>query len=237
MNRALNRCTTSIRPLTIKHNFIKHAEGSVLISLGDTKIICSVSVTPGVPRFLKGTGQGWLTAEYAMLPRSTEERITREAVSGKVSGRSQEISRLIGRTLRSALDLKKLGELTLHVDCDVIQADGSTRCTAITGAMIAVVDAISLLQKRGLKNNPLRYLVAAVSVGILKDKVIVDLDYQEDMQASTDLNLIMNDQNAIIEVQGTAEKKPFTKEELNHMLEIGSNALQQIFTIQKQLLK
>jgi len=236
MKRPSNRANNQVRKLEFTRNFIKHAEGSTLISLGDTKVICTVTVVNGVPRFLKGTNQGWLTAEYGMLPRSTNERMAREATKGRQSGRTLEISRLISRALRSSLDLKKLGEITLHVDCDVIQADGGTRCAAITGSMLAVVDAIEVLKKRGLKTNPLRFLVAAVSTGIYQNEVILDLDYAEDSNADTDLNLIMNEQNAIIEIQGTAEKNPFNKSEFNQMLDLGTQGLNEIFAIMKQVL-
>jgi len=236
MKRPSNRANNQVRKLEFTRNFIKHAEGSTLISLGDTKVICTVTVVNGVPRFLKGTNQGWLTAEYGMLPRSTNERMAREATKGRQSGRTLEISRLISRALRSSLDLKKLGEITLHVDCDVIQADGGTRCAAITGSMLAVVDAIEVLKKRGLKTNPLRFLVAAISTGIYQNEVILDLDYAEDSNADTDLNLIMNEQNAIIEIQGTAEKNPFNKSEFNQMLDLGTQGLNEIFAIMKQVL-
>jgi len=236
MKRPSNRANHQMRSLEFTRNFINHADGSTLISLGNTKIICTVSIENGVPRFIKGKNMGWLTAEYAMLPRSTHERMAREAVRGKQSGRTLEISRLISRSLRSALDLTKLGEITLHVDCDVIQADGGTRCAAITGSMIALIDAIAVLKKRGIKANPLRFMVAATSVGVYQNEIIVDLDYAEDSSADTDLNLIMNDQHQIIEIQATAEKNPFNKDELNQMLDIGSAGLTEVFSIMQQAL-
>lgn len=237
MNRPSSRQANQLRSINITRNYTKHAEGSVLVEFGDTKVICTVSVETGVPRFLKGMGQGWLTAEYGMLPRSTGERIQREAARGKQSGRTQEIQRLIGRSLRAALDLKKLGENTLHIDCDVIQADGGTRTASITGASVALVDALATMKKRGLiKADPFKHFIAAVSVGIYQGEPVLDLDYIEDSQAETDLNVVMTDAGGFIEIQGTAEGMPFQPEELNTMLALAKQGIEQIFTIQKEAL-
>ena len=219
MKRPSGRASTQLRSVRITRNYTKHAEGSVLVEFGDTKVICTASVEAGVPRFLKGQGQGWLTAEYGMLPRATGERNAREASRGKQGGRTLEIQRLIGRSLRAALDMSKLGENTIYIDCDVIQADGGTRTASITGAMVALVDALKVLKKRGaLKGEPLKQMVAAVSVGIYQGEPVLDLDYLEDSAAETDLNVVMTDAGGFIEVQGTAEGAPFQPEELNAML-------------------
>lgn len=237
MNRPSNRQANQLRTINITRNYTKHAEGSVLVEFGDTKVICTVSVETGVPRFLKGAGQGWLTAEYGMLPRSTGERMQRESAKGKQSGRTQEIQRLIGRSLRAALDLKKLGENTLHIDCDVIQADGGTRTASITGATVALVDALAVMKERGLiKTDPFKHFIAAVSVGIYQGVPVLDLDYLEDSKAETDLNVVMTDAGGFIEVQGTAEGAPFQPEELNSMLALAKEGIEQIFAIQKQAL-
>ena len=209
MIRLNNRSIDQLRDIKFTRSFTKHAEGSVLVEFGDTKVICTVSIESGVPRFLRGQGKGWLTAEYGMLPRATGERTQREATRNKQNGRTLEIQRLIGRSLRAALDLSLLGENTLYVDCDVIQADGGTRTASITGACVALVDALKVAKTRGLiKKNPLKNMIAAISVGIYKDETILDLDYIEDSSAETDLNVVMNDQGGFIEVQGTAEGKP-----------------------------
>lgn len=237
MNRPSNRQANQLRPIKITRHYTKHAEGSVLVEFGDTKVICTVSVETGIPRFLKGSGQGWLTAEYGMLPRSTGERMQRESAKGKQSGRTQEIQRLIGRSLRAALDLKKLGENTLHIDCDVIQADGGTRTASITGATVALVDALAVMKERGLiKSDPFKHFIAAVSVGIYQGEAVLDLDYLEDSKAETDLNVVMTDAGGFIEVQGTAEGAPFQSDELNNMLALAKQGIEQIFTLQKQAL-
>lgn len=237
MKRPSGREAAQLRPIKITRNYTKHAEGSVLVEFGDTKVICTVSVENGVPKFLKGAGQGWLTAEYGMLPRSTGDRMQREAAKGKQSGRTQEIQRLIGRSLRAAVDLKKLGEHTLHIDCDVIQADGGTRTASITGASVALVDALGAMKKKGmLKTDPFRHFIAAVSVGIYQGQPVLDLDYIEDSNAETDLNVVMTDAGGFIEVQGTAEGEPFQPEELNSMLALAKQGVEQIFEIQKQAL-
>lgn len=237
MNRPSNRQANQLRPIKITRHYTKHAEGSVLVEFGDTKVICTVSVETGIPRFLKGSGQGWLTAEYGMLPRSTGERMQRESAKGKQTGRTQEIQRLIGRSLRAALDLKKLGENTLHIDCDVIQADGGTRTASITGATVALIDALAVMKERGLiKNDPFKHFIAAVSVGIYQGEPVLDLDYLEDSHAETDLNVVMTDAGGFIEVQGTAEGVPFQADELNSMLALAKQGIEEIFTLQKQAL-
>jgi ribonuclease PH len=237
MKRPSGRASTQLRSVRITRNYTKHAEGSVLVEFGDTKVICTASVESGVPRFLKGQGQGWLTAEYGMLPRATGERNQREASRGKQGGRTLEIQRLIGRSLRAALDMSKLGENTIYIDCDVIQADGGTRTASITGAMVALVDALKVLKKRGaLKGEPLKQMVAAVSVGIYQGEPVLDLDYLEDSAAETDLNVVMTDSGGFIEVQGTAEGAPFQPEELNAMLALAQQGMRELFELQRAAL-
>ena len=237
MKRPSGRAADQLRPIRITRNYTKHAEGSVLVEFGDTKVICTASVEAGVPRFLKGQGQGWLTAEYGMLPRATGERNQREASRGKQGGRTLEIQRLIGRSLRAALDMSKLGENTIYIDCDVIQADGGTRTASITGAMVALVDALKVLKKRGaLKGEPLKQMVAAVSVGIYQGEPVLDLDYLEDSAAETDLNVVMTDSGGFIEVQGTAEGAPFQPEELNAMLALAQQGMRELFELQRATL-
>lgn len=232
-----NRTAAQTRPITITRNFTAHAEGSVLVEFGNTKVLCTASITEGVPRFLKGSGQGWVTAEYGMLPRSTHTRMDREAARGKQSGRTQEIQRLIGRSLRAAVDMKSLGENTIVIDCDVIQADGGTRTAAITGACVALVDALNWARSKGmLKTNPLKFLIAAVSVGIFDGEAICDLEYVEDSAAETDMNVVMTETGKIIEVQGTAEGEPFSHEELLSMLELAKHGIREIIDTQKAVL-
>lgn len=238
MQRPSGRTADQLRPISIIRHYTKHAEGSVLVSFGDTKVLCNASIIEGVPRFLKGTQQGWLTAEYGMLPRSTGSRMDREAARGKQGGRTVEIQRLIGRSLRSTIDLKQLGEYTLTVDCDVIQADGGTRTAAITGACVAVVDALRHMQRQQiLRTDPLLTMVAAVSVGIFQGQPVLDLDYPEDSAADTDMNLVMTSTGGIIEVQGTAEKEPFTEEQFHQLLQLGKTGIQQLLALQQQVLK
>ena len=235
--RPNGRTPAQMRPVTITRHFTAHAEGSVLVEFGQTKVLCNASVVDGVPRFLKGKGQGWITAEYGMLPRSTHSRMNREAASGKQGGRTLEIQRLIGRALRAAVDLSKLGEYTITLDCDVIQADGGTRTAAITGACVALVDALRWLQEQGkLKTDPLKYMVAAVSVGIHEGQAICDLEYVEDSAAETDMNVVMTECGRIIEVQGTAEGEPFSQDELNQLLELAKGGIAELVTLQKQAL-
>ncbi|CUS47982.1 MAG: ribonuclease Rph [Idiomarinaceae bacterium HL-53] len=235
--RPSGRTSNQIRPITISRNYTRHAEGSVLIEFGDTKVLCNASVQEGVPRFLKGKGQGWITAEYGMLPRATHTRSDREAARGKQGGRTMEIQRLIARSLRAAIDLNALGENTITVDCDVIQADGGTRTASITGACVALVDAINFMRKKGLvKVNPLKCMVAAISVGMYKGQPVADLDYPEDSEAETDMNVVMTDTGKVIEIQGTAEGEPFSFEEMNAMVELAKHAIRELNDIQKEAL-
>jgi ribonuclease PH len=237
MERPSGRRPEQIRPVRITRKFNRHAEGSVLVEFGDTRVICTATIDRGVPRFLRGEGSGWLTAEYGMLPRATNTRSEREASRGKQTGRTVEIQRLIGRSLRSAIDMKKLGENTIVLDCDVIQADGGTRTAAITGACVALVDALAEGRRRRLfSDDPLRHLVAAVSVGIYKDEPVLDLDYAEDSAAETDMNVVMTEQGEYIEVQGTAEGKPLTAEQLARMLELAKSGTQNLVRVQKMAL-
>ncbi len=231
------RTASQIRPVTITRHFTCHAEGSVLIEFGNTKVLCNASVQEGVPRFMKGQGKGWITAEYSMLPRATHTRSDREASRGKQGGRTLEIQRLIARSLRAAVDLKMLGENTITVDCDVIQADGGTRTAAITGACVALVDALSWMRKKGiLKNNPLKHMIGAISVGVYKGMPIADLEYLEDAVAETDMNVVMTDTGKLIEVQGTAEAEPFSFEEMQEMLELAKIGIKELFDLQRTAL-
>ncbi|MGQ4277583.1 ribonuclease PH [Pseudidiomarina sp. E22-M8] len=235
--RPSGRTAQQIRPVTITRNYTCHAEGSVLIEFGDTKVLCTASVVKGVPRFLKGKGQGWVTAEYGMLPRSTHTRMDREAARGKQGGRTVEIQRLIGRSLRSCVDLAALGENSITIDCDVLQADGGTRTASITGACVALVDALNWMRKQGMvKTNPLKGLVAAISVGIYNGHAVADLDYPEDSKAETDMNVVMTEAGKLIEVQGTAEGEPFSFDEMNEMLELARHAIRELMELQKQAL-
>ena len=233
MNRPSGRRPEQLRPVKITRDYTCHAEGSVLVEFGDTKVICTASVESGVPRFLRGKGQGWVTAEYGMLPRSTNSRMGREAARGKQGGRTQEIQRLIGRSLRAAVNLKKLGEHTINIDCDVIQADGGTRTASITGACVALVDAIRHLQRaKAISGDPLVSMIAAVSVGIYQDTAVLDLDYAEDARAQTDMNVVMNDSGGFIEVQGTAEGAAFSQEELGEMMRLANNGVAYLLRVQ-----
>lgn len=232
-----NRENNQLRPISFVRNFTKHAEGAVLVSYGDTKVLCTASIETQVPRWLKGTGKGWITAEYGMLPRATHERTQREAAKGKQSGRTQEIQRLIGRSLRAMVDLEKLGENTIHIDCDVLQADGGTRTASITGAAVALVDALEKLQAaKKLKADPLVGLVAAVSVGIKNGEVLLDLNYNEDSSCDTDLNVVMTQKGEFIEIQGTAEEKPFTRAQVDEMLAIAEEGIKQLIAEQQAVL-
>ena len=233
--RPSGRSSNQLRPITITRNYTKHAEGSVLIEFGETKVLCNASVVDSVPRFLKGKGQGWLTAEYGMLPRSTHSRMDREASRGKQGGRTLEIQRLIGRSLRAAVDLKQLGEHTIYLDCDVLQADGGTRTASISGASVALHDALFAMRQKGtIKTNPLKHMIGSVSVGIYEGTPILDLDYPEDSSAETDMNLVMDENGGFIEIQGTAEGETFSGDELMQMLELGKQGIREIFDIQKQ---
>lgn len=237
MIRPSARDRDELRDIRITRKFTKHAEGSVLIEYGETKVICTASVVPGVPKFLKGTNQGWLTAEYGMLPRSTSERMQREASRGGQSGRTQEIQRIIGRALRAAVDLSLMGEYTLNIDCDVLQADGGTRTASVTGSCVALVDALEVLKRQGvLKSNPLKYLIASVSVGIYKGMPILDLDYVEDSNAETDMNVVMTEQGDFIEIQGTAEKSSFPVQQLQGMLDLARTGIRSLIEKQREAL-
>src|SRR5690606_11546242 len=238
MTRLSGRAADQLRTLKITRHYTLHAEGSVLVEFGNTKVLCTASVEEGVPGFLKGKGQGWVTAEYGMLPRSTHTRSAREAARGKQTGRTQEIQRLIGRSLRAVTDLAALGERQVTLDCDVIQADGGTRCASITGACVALHDAFEGLVKAGkLAANPLRDFVAAVSVGIVDGQAVLDLDYPEDSACDTDMNIVMTGNGGMVEVQGTAEGAPFSRDELNAMLLLGDKGIAQIVAAQKAALK
>ncbi len=235
--RPSGRSHDELRKITITRDFTCYAEGSVLVEFGQTRVICNATIESSVPPFLKGKGSGWLTAEYGMLPRSTNTRMRREAASNRQGGRTMEIQRLIGRSLRAVLDLKQLGDNTIIVDCDVIQADGGTRTASITGAYVALIDSIRHAQRSGLIiNDPVNGKVASVSVGIYKNNPILDLDYLEDSEAETDMNVVMNDNGEFIEVQGTAEGHPFNRKELDTMLELASTGINQLFEIQTQSL-
>ncbi len=237
MERIDGRQKNQIRPVKITRDYLKHAEGSVLIEMGDTKVICTASLEERVPPFLKGQGKGWITSEYGMLPRSTEVRKPRDSTRGKVDGRTMEIQRLIGRALRSVVDLKKLGEQTIYIDCDVIQADGGTRTASITGAYVALIDALGKSLKSGKINSiPVTNYVAAISVGIKDREVILDLNYAEDSTCQVDMNIIMTENGQLVEIQGTGEESPFTKEELNEMLELGESGIKELISIQRQVL-
>jgi len=237
MQRPSGRTPEQLRDISITRNFTCHAEGSVLVCFGKTKVICTASVEEGVPRFLRGKGSGWVTAEYGMLPRSTGSRMGREASRGKQGGRTVEIQRLIGRSLRAAVDLKKLGENTINIDCDVIQADGGTRTASITGALVALVDAINYLQRKKIINtDPLLEMMASVSVGIYQGVPVLDLDYPEDSSADTDMNVIMGESGGFIEVQGTAEGATFARDELNAMLDLASAGILELIEKQKAAL-
>ena len=236
--RPSGRSPDEIREIKITRNYTKHAEGSVLIEFGDTKVLCNATVEEKVPHFLRNSGQGWVTAEYGMLPRSTGSRMGREAAKGKQGGRTMEIQRLIGRSLRAAVDLKTLGEHTITIDCDVIQADGGTRTASITGGFVALADAIQhMLDRKLIKQNPIINNIASISVGVYNGLPIADLDYAEDSTCETDMNIVMNDAGGFIEIQGTAEGKAYTDDELQTMLSLGKNAISQLLEKQKAALK
>ena len=236
-SRRNGRRADQLRPLSITRNYNRHAEGSVLIESGDTRVICTASVEDGVPPFLKGKGQGWLTAEYGMLPRATNTRMRREAAEGKQSGRTQEIQRLIGRSLRAITDLAALGERTIRLDCDVIQADGGTRCASITGACVALSDAVTWCKSLGLvAGEPLKDFVAAVSVGIVAGELVLDLDYAEDSGCDTDMNVVMTGSGGFVEVQGTAEGVPFSRSEMDRLVALADAGIRELIAAQKKAL-
>ncbi|HHY78319.1 MAG TPA: ribonuclease PH [Clostridiales bacterium] len=237
MERIDGRSLDQLRPVKITRHYLKHAEGSVLIEMGDTKVICSASVEDKVPPFLKGQGKGWITGEYGMLPRSTEIRRVRDSNKGKIDGRTAEIQRLIGRALRSVVDLDALGEMTVFIDCDVIQADGGTRTASITGAFVALVDAFNKLKNQGkLSKIPINNFVAAVSVGIKDDTVMLDLNYDEDSTCQVDMNIVMTENGQLVEIQGTGEAKPFSREEMEQMLAYGEKGIMELIKIQRECL-
>jgi ribonuclease PH len=236
--RPSNRNNNQLREIRLTRNYTKHAEGSVLVEFGETKVICTASTANSVPPFLKDTGKGWITAEYGMLPRSTHDRMPREAAKGKQAGRTQEIQRLIGRSLRAVVDLSKLGEHTITIDCDVIQADGGTRTAAITGGCVALVDAVRHLKKIGrVKSDPIKQLIASVSVGIYKGQPVLDLDYVEDSGAETDMNVVMTEHGGFIEIQGTAENGVFEQEALDNLLIIAKQGIQELIAKQRDILQ
>lgn len=236
--RPSQRPADALRAVRLTRHYTRHAEGSVLVEFGETKVICTASVEEAVPPFLKGKGQGWVTAEYGMLPRSTGSRMRREAASGKQSGRTQEIQRLIGRSLRAVMDMEKLGERQIVIDCDVIQADGGTRTASITGAFVALADAVAGLLREGkITDNPIRDHVAAVSVGIVQDTPVLDLDYVEDSDCETDMNVVMTGAGGFVEVQGTAEGQTFSRAELDALLALAEKGIAELVALQKQVLQ
>ncbi len=236
--RPSQRSPNQLREIRITRHYTKHAEGSVLIECGDTKVICTASVEERVPPHKKGSGEGWVTAEYGMLPRSTGERMSREAAKGKQSGRTQEIQRLIGRSLRAVVDLRKLGERTIQIDCDVIQADGGTRTASITGAFVALYDAVRDLLGKGLiKESPLKDFIAAISVGIYQGKPVLDLDYLEDSLCDTDMNVVMLGSGHFVEVQGTAEGYAFSRKEMDALLDLAQNGIAELIAMQRAVLE
>lgn len=235
--RPSGRAADALRPIRIERGFTRHAEGSVLVSFGDTRVLCTASIENRVPGFLRGKSEGWVTAEYGMLPRATHSRTQREAASGKQGGRTLEIQRLIGRSLRACVDRGALGERTITLDCDVLQADGGTRTAAITGAYVALVDATQhLLRKRDISRDPIHGAVAAVSVGLWRGQAVLDLDYAEDVDCDTDMNVVMNDAGAFIELQGTAEGHAFRREELDALLGLAGNGIAELIALQRQAL-
>ena len=237
MTRPSGRKPDEIRAVAITRGYTRHAEGSVLIEFGDTKVLCTASVDEKVPVFLRGQDQGWITAEYSLLPRSTNTRTMREATRGKQSGRTQEIQRLIGRSLRAAVDLKKIPDHTITIDCDVVQADGGTRTAAITGSYVALVDAIAWMRnKKRITDDPMLTQVASISVGVYQEQEILDLDYIEDSRAGTDMNIVMNDSLHFIEVQGTAEGAPFSSQQMLSMMDLATRGIQQLFEHQREAL-
>jgi ribonuclease PH len=235
--RPSGRAADALRSVRLTRQYTKHAEGSVLVEFGDTKVICTASIEEKVPGFLKGKGQGWMTAEYGMLPRSTHTRMDREAAKGKQSGRTQEIQRLIGRSLRAAFDLEAFGERTLHLDCDVIQADGGTRTASITGAMVAAYDAFNkLVAANVIPAIPVKHFVAAISVGVYRGMPVLDLDYLEDSNCDTDMNVVMTDSGGFVEVQGTAEGESFDRETMNRLLDLAQKGIAELVVLQKSAL-
>jgi len=237
LTRVNGRNPCELRPVTIERHYLKYAEGSALITAGDTRVICSASVEGKVPPFLRNSGKGWITAEYSLLPRSTKERTIREAARGRLSGRTQEIQRLIGRALRSIIDMPALGERTVWIDCDVLQADGGTRTAAVTGSFVALVDALAGLVAAGtIPRLPLQDYLAAISVGLVNGELLLDLDFQEDACADVDMNVVMTGSGRLVEIQGTAEKQPFSREEMTAMLDLAGEGIATLIDIQRQAL-
>ncbi len=237
MPRDFDRGPAQLRPVRFQRRYTRHAEGSVLVEMGHTQVLCTASVEEKVPPFLKGKGTGWVTAEYGMLPRATNTRSSREAATGKQSGRTQEIQRLIGRSLRSVMDLAKLGERQITIDCDVLQADGGTRCASITGSMVALADAVAWLREEGvIIADPIRDFVAAVSVGIVGGEPMLDLDYAEDSSCGTDMNVVMTGAGNFVEVQGTAEGEPFTRAEMSRLIDLASRGISELTALQRKAL-
>jgi len=237
LKRSYDRGPAELRPVSLQRRFTRHAEGSVLVSMGDTQVLCNASVEEKVPPFMKGKGSGWVTAEYGMLPRATNTRGNREAASGKQTGRTQEIQRLVGRSLRAVVDLSKLGERQVTIDCDVLQADGGTRCASITGAMVAMADAFAWMRAQGMiAADPIRDFVAAVSVGIVEGAPVLDLDYAEDSGCDTDMNVVMTGAGHFVEVQGTAEGHPFTRDEMSKLLDLAAAGIGQLVKAQRSAL-
>jgi ribonuclease PH len=236
--RPSGRENHQLRPVTFERHFTRYAEGSVLVSMGETRVLCNATIEEGVPFFLRNSGKGWVTAEYSMLPRATHSRSRREASSGKQSGRTLEIQRLIGRSLRAVIDLEALGAYTITLDCDVLQADGGTRTASITGAYVALCDAVQkLIKRKVLSRNPIIGQLAAVSVGIYRGEAVLDLDYKEDSEAETDMNVVMNDGGAFIELQGTAEGHAFRRDELNSMLDLATSGIEELLALQRAALE
>lgn len=231
--RANDRKPAQLRPVKLTRDYLPHAEGSVLIEMGNTTVVCTASIQNGIPRWLRGSGQGWVTAEYGMLPRSTGERMRREAASGGPGGRTMEIQRLIGRSLRAVTDMYALGELTITLDCDVIRADGGTRCASINGASVALFDALDRLR---LQRHPMKQLVGAISLGIVDGEILMDLDYDEDSRAETDMNVVMVEGGGLVEIQGTAERNPFDRKQLDRMLDLSAAAIAKVNELQRKVL-
>ena len=237
MLRSHNRKYDQIRSIKISRNYIKYSEGSVLIEMGDTKVICTASVEEKVPIFLRGTQQGWITAEYSMIPRANQIRNIRDSVKGKINGRSQEIQRLVGRSLRAVVDLEKLGPRMLWIDCDVIQADGGTRTTSIIGSFIAMMDAFQFLKsEKKIEDIPVKYYMGAISVGIVNGEILLDLEFKEDSQAQVDMNMVMTERGEVIEIQGTAEDKPFSMRNLSQLIKLAENGIQQVVEKEKEVI-
>jgi ribonuclease PH len=238
LKRSFDRAPGELRTVRFHRRYTRHAEGSVLVEMGHTQVLCTASVEEKVPPFLKGKGEGWVTAEYGMLPRATNTRASREAATGKQSGRTQEIQRLIGRSLRAVTDLGRLGERQITIDCDVLQADGGTRCASITGAMVALADAVTWLRDKGMiAGEPIRDFVAAVSVGVVEGTPVLDLDYAEDSGCDTDMNVVMTGSGGFVEVQGTAERSPFTRDELSRLLDLAAKGIGELIELQRASLR